>query len=199
MARSILSNWVGLLVLSASTVLLTPVMIHHLGVVDYGVWVLAGSFLDYYGLLDIGMRSAMFRYVSLFRGADVREEVDRTFNSALLVVAVTAVVICLLSVGLACLLPRFMTLRDASPQAFGWLLLLLGVSVGITFPMRMLATYISAHQRWDLFNAAGIASVITRTVAIIVVLKLGYGLLAVALATLVVAILSSASTSYFSV
>ena len=190
MARSIFSNWVGLAVLAASTVLLTPIMIHHLGALDYGVWVLAGSILDYYGLLDIGMRSAMFRYVGLFRGSEVREEVDRTFASALFFVILSAVVICLLSVGVAYFLPQRMNLRDASPQVFSWLLLLLGFSVGITFPTRMLATYISAHQRWDLFNAAGIAAVITRAVAIIVVLKMGYGLLAVAIAALVVAFLS---------
>jgi len=190
MTRSIFSNLAGLVVVAACTVVLTPVMIHHLGAVDYGVWILAGSVLDYYGLLDIGMRAAMFRYVGMFRGSSIREDVDRTFSSALLVVIVTAVVVCALSIGLAFYLPRVMVLRGTSPQVFSWLLLLLGSSVGITFPTRMLATYISAHQRWDLFNAAGIASTLTRGVAIIIVLKMGYGLLAVAVATLAVAILS---------
>jgi O-antigen/teichoic acid export membrane protein len=197
MVRSIFSNWVGLAVLATSTALLTPIMIHHLGALDYGVWVLAGSILDYYGLLDIGMRSAMFRYVGLFRGNEVREEVDRTFTSALFTVVVTAVVIFFLSIGVAYFLPRSMNLQDTSPQVFSWLLLLLGFSIGITFPTRMLATYISAHQRWDLFNAAGIAAVITRTVAIVVVLKLGYGLLAVAIAALVVAFLSLGQHIFF--
>lgn len=197
MTRSIFSNWVGLVVMAACTAVLTPVMIHHLGAVEYGVWVLAGSVLDYYGLLDIGMRAAMFRYVGTFRGSDVREEVDRTFSSALFIVIVTAVLICLISAGLACYLPRVMTIKGTSPEVFGWLLLLLGSSVGITFPMRMLATYISAHQRWDLFNAAGIASTLTRAVAIVVVLELGYGLLAVAIAALVVAVLSLGQHIFF--
>jgi O-antigen/teichoic acid export membrane protein len=190
MTRSILSNWFGLLVLAASTALLTPVMVHHVGAVDYGVWVLASSVLDYYGLLDLGMRSAMFRYVSMFRGGTLREEVDRTFSSALLLVTATAVLICVLSVGVACLLPRFITVQGTSPGAFGWLLLLLGISVAIMFPTRMLATYISAHNRWDLYNAAGIANTVTRAIAIVVVLKLGYGILAIAIATVVVAFLS---------
>ncbi len=149
MTRSILSNWFGLVVLAASTALLTPVMIHHLGAVDFGIWVLASSVLDYYGLLDLGMRSAMFRYVALFRGGTLREEVDRTFSSALLMATGTSVVICILSVGVAWLLPRFMSHQSGSPRALSWLLLLLGISVAVTFPTRMLATYISAHQRWD--------------------------------------------------
>ena len=190
MTRSILSNWFGLLVLAGSTVLLTPFMIHHLGAVDYGVWVLAGSVLDYYGLLDLGMRSAMFRYVAMFRGSSGREEVDRTFSSALFLVTLTAALICLLSVGVACLLPRWMSLQGTSTTTFRALLLLLGLSVAVTFPTRMLGTYISAHQRWDLYNAAGIVAMITRAVAIVIVLTLGYGLLAIAIVTLVISLLS---------
>ena len=128
MTRSILSNWVGLVVLAASTALLTPIMIHHLGTVDFGIWVLASSILDYYGLLDLGMRSAMFRYVALFRGGTRREEVDRTFSSALLLVTGTAVLICVLSVGVSWSLPRFITLHGTSPRVLSWLLLLLGIS-----------------------------------------------------------------------
>ena len=190
MTRSILSNWFGLVVLAGSTALLTPVMIHHLGAVDYGVWVLASSVLDYYGLLDLGMRSAMFRYVALFRGGTLRDEVDRTFSSALLLVTGTAVLICALSLGVACLLPRFVSLHGTSPRVLGWLIFLLGSSIAVMFPTRMLATYISAHQRWDLYNAAGIATTITRAIVIVVLLKLGYGILAIAIATLIVAFLS---------
>jgi O-antigen/teichoic acid export membrane protein len=190
MTRSILSNWFGLVVLAASTALLTPVMVHHLGAVNYGVWILASSVLDYYGLLDLGMRSAMFRYVSLFRGGSQREEVDRTFSSALLLVSVTAVLIALLSVLVAYILPRFIHVQGTTPRVFGWLLFLLGTSVAVMFPTRMLATYISAHNRWDLYNAAGIANTVTRAIAIVVILKLGYGILALAIVTVVVAFLS---------
>jgi O-antigen/teichoic acid export membrane protein len=197
MTRSILSNWFGLLVLAGSTALLTPVMIHHLGVVDYGVWVLASSFLDYYGLLDLGMRAAMFRYVALFRGGTLRDEVDRTFSSALLLVTGTAVLICALSVGVAVFLPGHVSLQGASPRVLGWLLFLLGTSVAIMFPTRMLATYISAHQRWDLYNAAGIANTVTRCIVIIALLKLGHGILAIAIATVVVAFLSLGQHIFF--
>lgn len=190
MTRSILSNWFGLMVLAASTALLTPIMIHHLGAVDYGVWVLASSVLDYYGLLDLGMRSAMFRYVALFRGGTLREEVDRTFSSALFLVTLTAMVISLLSIGVGLVVPRFTTLVGTSPRQLGWLLFLLGISVAVTFPARMLATYISAYQRWDLYNAAGIATTVSRGIVIIVLLKLGYGILTVAIATVAVAVLS---------
>ena len=139
----------------------------------------------------------MFRYVALFRGGAQREEVDRTFSSALFLVSATAAVICILSVGVAWGLPRFMTLHEASPKVFGSLLLLLGISIAVMFPTRMLATYISAHQRWDLYNAASIVATITRAIAIIVVLKLGYAILAVAIVIVVVSILSLGQHAIF--
>ena len=151
---------------------------------------MAGSVLDYYGLLDLGMRSAMFRYVALFRGGTQRDEVDRTFSSALLLATGTAGIICVISVGVAMFLPRFVSLPGSSPTVLSWLLLLLGLSVAVTFPTRMLATYISAHQRWDLYNAAGIVNTVTRGIVIVVMLKLGHGILAVAIATVVVAFFS---------
>ena len=197
MTRSIFSNWFGLVVMAVSTAVLTPVMIHHLGAVDYGVWILANSVLDYYGLLDIGMRAAMFRYVGVFRGSSAREEVDRTFSSALFIVFLTAICIFALTIGLSLYLPHVLELQGTSPTYLRWLLMLLGTSVGITIPMRMLATYISAHQRWDLFNAAGILATLVRTAAIVLVLETGFGLLAVAVITLVIAILSFAQHVFF--
>jgi O-antigen/teichoic acid export membrane protein len=136
------------------------------------------------------MRSAMFRYVAMFRGGVDRDEVDRTFSSALFLVSLTAILISILSVGVSALLPRWITLQGTPTSTFRELLLLLGLSVAVTFPTRMLGTYISAHQRWDLYNGAGIVAIIIRAIAIVVVLSLGHGLLAIAVATLVISVLS---------
>jgi O-antigen/teichoic acid export membrane protein len=190
MTRSIFSNWFGLAALAVCTAILTPIMIAHLGAVDYGVWVLLGSVLDYYGLLDIGMRAAMFRYVGKFRGADARDEINRTFSSALLIVIITALLVGALSIVVAVALPHNLPLQGHSVAVYRQLLLLLGFSIAITFPVRMLATYLSAQQRWDLFNAASTLSIVMRGAAIIGALKLGYGIVAVAYCTLGVSLIS---------
>ena len=192
MTRSIFSNWFGLAALAVCTAVLTPIMIAHLGALDYGVWVLLGSVLDYYGLLDVGMRGAMFRYIGTFRGSHAREEINRTFSSSLLIVVATALLVGVISVVVAIVLPHSLPLKGHSTAVYRELLLLLGFSVAITFPVRMLATYLSAHGRWDLFNAAGTLSIVMRAVAIIVVLKLGYGIIAVAVCTLAVSLISLA-------
>src|SRR5205085_8084888 len=63
-ATNILSNWVALALGMAVAFFLTPFVVHHLGNVAYGVWVLVVSLNSYMGLLDLGMRGAVIRFVS---------------------------------------------------------------------------------------------------------------------------------------
>jgi len=47
MFRNVFSNWLGLLITGAISVVLTPILIHGLGDFNYGMWILAGSVLEY--------------------------------------------------------------------------------------------------------------------------------------------------------
>ena len=99
--RSIFSNWVGLAVTGVISIFLTPFMIHRLGNFEYGMSVLVGSLLDYYGLLDLGMRTAVFRFVSQFKGSGERDALDETFVSSLLLTVITGLLVSAASLLLA--------------------------------------------------------------------------------------------------
>ena len=43
---------------------LMPFLIRSLGDSTYGIWTLVGEFLGYYGLMDIGLSSAVSRFIS---------------------------------------------------------------------------------------------------------------------------------------
>jgi len=58
--KNILSNWVGIVILGLIGIVLTPIMVHGLGNLYYGMWILAASIGDYSGLLDLGMRTTIF-------------------------------------------------------------------------------------------------------------------------------------------
>ena len=51
-----------------SSLLLMPFVVHHLGDRLYGFWTLAATFVGYYGLLDLGLSSAVSQYLSLAIG-----------------------------------------------------------------------------------------------------------------------------------
>ena len=63
MIRNVLSNWVALVVTAVISFVLTPILVHGLGHFYYGLWILVGSLVDYFGLLDVGIRTTLQRFV----------------------------------------------------------------------------------------------------------------------------------------
>ena len=60
-----------------------PFLVHSLGNRWYGFWALAGSILGYYGLLDLGLSSAVTRFVSQAFGQKRHDEINILVNSAI--------------------------------------------------------------------------------------------------------------------
>src|SRR5579863_710740 len=190
MVKNILSNWFGLLVSGAVSFLLTPLMIHHLGNLYFGMWVLAGSLLEYYGLLDIGIRMSLFRFVARAKGANQRAVLDGTMATALAITVATGSLLVLLIPGFVFLLPKFFSVAPSQIRVFRWLLSLVGLSLAFTFPAGVLGTYLAGLQRFDLYNFSGIVSTLLRACLLVAVLLHGWGAVAVAGVTLAVSAFS---------
>jgi len=180
MLRSIFSNWLGLVVMGVTSVILTPMLIHGLGDFYYGLWILVASTVDYCGVLDLGMRPALFRTVAWSKGANDRAAMHETLLSALAFTVAIGLCVLALTLLLVPILPDFFKLAGPARRLFPWLVILLGLNVAAAFPARMLGAYLSSLGRFDLCNLAGIASTILRAGMIVAALRLGHGVRAVA-------------------
>ena len=80
--RNILSNWTSYLVTAAVGFLLAPVVVHSLGNTGYGLWTLVLSMTGYFGLLDLGIRSSVGRFVTRYLALNDEESVNRTVSTA---------------------------------------------------------------------------------------------------------------------
>ena len=69
-AQNIVSNWFALVVTTVVGFFLSPFVVHHLGNLAYGVWVLIASLVSYMNLLDLGLRGAVTRFVSKGKAQD---------------------------------------------------------------------------------------------------------------------------------
>src|ERR1700685_1480038 len=152
MLKHIFSNWIGLFVLGAISVILTPAMVHGLGNLYYGMWVLVGSFIDYSGLLDMGMRATVFRYVAFFRGANQREALNETFTTGMAISFSTMCVGILAFVGLSFILPRFFKFTGPDKAIFMWTIILMGTALSAALPGQFLFAYLRGLERFDLYN-----------------------------------------------
>src|SRR5690348_6280941 len=132
MVKNVVSNWAGLVVTGIVSFILTPIMIRGLGNFYYGMWILIASIVDYYGLLDLGMRWSMFRFVAYLKGSGDRAALNQMFVTALATVCGVVVIIIATTFVLMSSLPSFFHVAGSARQLFKILILLLGTSIGFS-------------------------------------------------------------------
>jgi len=180
MVRSVLANWAGLLVAGVTSFVLLPIFIHWLGDFYFGMWALISALVGYSGLLDMGMRTTVQRFVARSKGRNNHQESNRTLTNA---TAITLAISCCATLSCAALttvLPDFFALRGPARSLFQWLLILLGLEVAVSLPARLFSTYLIGLQRFDLYNLLLTIGTTLRAAFQVAVLRAGWGVLGLA-------------------
>ncbi len=190
--KNISSSWFSLGINIVTGIFLSPFIVHHLGDTAFGVWVLIFSVTGYYGLFDLGIRSSVVRYVSKFAATSEDEELAKVVNTSLFSYS---------CIGLASLIVTFLLCLNVShvfakipPEMLPtarWLLLMVGASVALGFPLGVFGGFLEGLQRFDITNWTNIIATLLRTGLIVVALNRGYGLLMIAFITILLPLLSS--------
>jgi len=158
-----------------------PFIIHSLGERLYGVWLLIAAFVGYYGLLDLGISSAVTRFVSRAIGAGRREDNKYYVSSAFFVLCGIGLLIIAISLAASFLAHYFIT-NSSDLSLFRFAVLLLGCAVGLSFPLRIFDGILNANLRFDLKRYIEIGEVVFRSCLVVLFLKLDYGIYGLAVA-----------------
>jgi O-antigen/teichoic acid export membrane protein len=182
--RAVTTSWIAVIATAAVGFLLTPYVLHHLGDEAYGLWVLTVTCVGYYGLLDIGVRSSILRYVSRNQALGNRDAVNEVVATAFYYYLAACVIILIgawLSVGFVC---RFFSISSNLVPAFRHLYLLAGAVQGFTLPLVVFAGSLEAAGRFDQMYMTNVLGLGVRVIAVVAVIHEGGGLFAVGAATL---------------
>ncbi len=186
MFRGFLSTWAGLIINGIVAFFLTRVLVHGLGDFYYGLWILVSSVLDYYGLLDMGVRYSMQRFVARYGGANERTALNETFMTGVsmaICIAGAAVILCAI---LLVVLPGFFGLSGESRHLFRILLTIQTVTLCLDFPARIMGAYLCGLHRFDLYNGAGITWGVSRGIVFWAVIHMGGRVTGIAIAQLII-------------
>ena len=189
--KNVSSNWLSLGVNVAVGFLLTPFVIHHLGDAANGIWVLIFSITGYYGIFDLGIRSAIIRYVSKFAATGEKEELAKVINTNLFLHTCTFVLSMLVTVVLSMYVDKIFKIPPELHSTARWLLLMTGASVAVGFPLSVMNGILEGLQRYYILSWTNIVSNIARAILIVVALEHGKGLLTIAAITVGLATLGS--------
>jgi len=167
-------------------VFLFPFVTHHVGLTQYGLWLLVSSVTSFFAL-DFGLGVSILRYVAKARAEEDEDALSRLVSTA-----------AVFFLGLGC----------AATAAYGLFLGLTweglnvpasdaGLAIGLAvvsgcsafllgMPLGLFRTVLAGARRSDLSNALLLGQIVARTLATVVLLLSGFGILAVAVADLVV-------------
>jgi O-antigen/teichoic acid export membrane protein len=181
--RNVGSSWFALGMSVLVGIFLSPYIIHHLGDDAFGLWVIIFSVTGYYGLFDLGIRSSIVRYIAKYSATDEHEELNQLVNTAMFSyggIGIAAMVMTLIAT-------YYVDSIFKIPPAFlvtaRWLLLMVGTSVSLGFPLGVFSGILEGLQRFYLLNFTSISTTLLRALLIVIALRHGYGLLTVALIT----------------
>jgi O-antigen/teichoic acid export membrane protein len=181
--KNVGSSWFALGVNVVVGIFLSPYIIHRLGDEAFGLWILIFSVTGYYGLFDLGIRSSIVRYVAKFSAIGEKEELNSLVNTAMISYGGIGA----LTLAITLLASYYITSIFRIPADFvltaRWLLLMVGTSVSLGFPLGVFGGILEGLQRFYLLNFTNISTTLIRVLLIVIALRRGHGLLTVALIT----------------
>jgi len=167
-----------------------PFLIHQLGDHWYGIWTVIGSLAAAYHLFDMGMASAVTRYVSRAFGLKNDQLANETINTALLIYLAIAAVIILSSIA-ASFASRLFIDSESEKDIIQLLVLIIGVSVALEFPFNALAGVASAKLKFHQVALTRISVTVLGAALTWWFISEGYGVIALAVITFCTARISN--------
>jgi O-antigen/teichoic acid export membrane protein len=177
-------TWSAVVTSLALALLVTPLVIQRLGPDAYGLWVLVFAFTEYYSFVDLGVRSAVVKYVAQHATLGETDELHRVLNTAFAYFGLGGIALLAFTLAIA---PVASGLFDIPPELRTTsihVLMATGAGVAATFAFGWQGASLEAIQRFDLSYRVMIGINVARVVTMVALLLLGFGLFAVVAVTL---------------
>src|SRR5579864_2439241 len=189
--KNVGSNWIALATDVLVGFFLSPFILHRLGDAAFGIWVLIFSITGYYGLFDLGIRSSIVRYASKFTATGDIEDLTKLINTSLFTYSCVGALSLLITSVLFFYVDSVFRIPPELHATARWLLLMVGASVALGFPLGVMGGFLDGLQRFDVNNWTSVAANLVRAVLIVIALDLRRGLLTIALITVVLPLITS--------
>jgi O-antigen/teichoic acid export membrane protein len=155
---------------------LTPFIINALGIQRYGLWAVVGSLAGYLGLLDFGLGGAFVKFITEYVERNEPKAARQVITFGLLFYAVfgivlaTPVIVCAPWIVHAFKMPAEQYASAA--QLLRWMFVLLVITMMLNIP----GMAVVSLQRMDLASRNGFVGYLAYAIIAFVLLRLGYGL-----------------------
>lgn len=157
-----------------------PFLAHNLGARDYGLWAVVTAIIGYYGALDLGISSAVGRFVGQAYGRENYDEINYIISTSIAAfLVIGSLLFIAMCVGTFYLKDIFVKNPDEANAIF-YMVVILSVVITAEFPLRALTGVVYANVSHHLIVISEYSKLIVRTFLMILSIYKGYGIITLA-------------------
>lgn len=162
-----------------------PLLIHTFGDSLFGIWILVASFMGFAAVLDLGLPSAVSRFVSqaIGRGGNEGDQEIKLITATAFYIFIFITVLTLLAIFVILIFAPVLLKSPEHVELFRKLLLILCLNNLFVFPTSIFEGILSANLRYDLISSRRIFFTVLKVILTILLVKCHYGLIALAWVT----------------
>lgn len=178
--ENILSNWVNLLVTIAIAFVVSPVLVKTLGKELYGVWTLVVSVTGYFTVLDFGVNTAIVRYISSSTARSDDDRARAVYSTSMAIFGMTSSVVLVFSLIFGYFFQDLFQLYHIPRSYLYAVFLISALDLAGGLVCSVFLGTLAGLQEFKFINGTSISINIVRSVVLVLLLKSGYTLLALA-------------------
>ncbi|MGA7412295.1 MAG: oligosaccharide flippase family protein [Bryobacteraceae bacterium] len=171
---NILWTWLGVAVGILFGFVVTPYVIRKIGDKQFSIWTLTLSLVEYYWLIDFGLRSATVKLSAEYHTLKNHSALNTLVNTGLAYSTIAGCAVALFTIAFAPHAGRFFNINE---PVFPELIRIIGVSWAVGLVFNIFGACIEGFQRFDIFGRIWVSTTVLRTIGVVLVLNFGFGVL----------------------
>ncbi|MDP8219708.1 MAG: oligosaccharide flippase family protein [Candidatus Stygibacter frigidus] len=180
-------------------IILTRILFLNLGEVGYGFWALLWSIFGYSLLLDFGFGTSVQKYSAEVTVTGDFEKYNRQISTVITSYAIMSFFIIIATL----IISQFLTKLFIFPEGtdliyFKKVFIFFGIRAALTFPSGVFTEILRGVGRIYLRNLVNFSTLILNFIGIIIIFKLGYGLLELAVFSVIISLTNNFLMATFS-
>jgi O-antigen/teichoic acid export membrane protein len=153
-ALNVSVSWTSNLVLVVGSFVVTPAILHAIGVDMYDTWLLVMSFVTQMRILDLGMTSGCMKFSAANYEKGDRARLLEVFNTSVAIFGASGLLACLVTFGFAYLLPDFYPRLENSEG----IIIALGLGMAIDLVCRPFAASLRSRSYFFVYDGIELAT-----------------------------------------
>lgn len=157
--------------------IMTPLIVHSLGNYDYGIWEVLIAITGYLGVLDLGLRPSITRYVARYAAKKNNYELQLVYNTSFFFMLGIGCLLFLFSMAWSLSYPEVLSPDGANVSKYEILLFIFSFQLVTACLGAVLTSYHQGYQRHYLINFINFCFLIPGNLVLYFLLKAGFGIL----------------------